>query len=312
MIVQFFGLFIATQVFSGATYSQVQSVQVISSASGAILLVAYIIVLTAVMLLLLKIYKGDKFFIILEGAVIFISSFFVFYILFAIVNSSVVFTIFGNQITTNLIAGVVLALAIVVLKNKWQKLRNAVAMLASVGVGVVLGLSFGFFAAIIFMAILAVYDFIAVFVTKHMVSMARAMSGRNLAFLIGVNEVEAVPKSKLSRGDVAEYEKDRKAVEKVNPIFSKLYKESLVPIAARIELGTGDMVAPLMVAVAAYKVSLNFMLSFFIIAGSLLGLVITTSILRKYKRALPAIPPLFFGIVVAVSAYAVLFNFVKL
>jgi hypothetical protein len=68
-------------------------------------------------------------------------------------------------------------------------------------------------------------------------------------------------------------------------------------------LGTGNLAMPLMVAIAAYKVNLNFVLSFVIILGAILGLVITMLILRRYKRALPAIPPILFGIAVALLAY---------
>ena len=303
MIVQFSGLFLAAEVFSGATYAQVQSVQVVSSPSGALLLIAYIIAFTAGIVLLLRIYKGDRLFLVLEGAVLFISSFFVFLILFGIVDSTVLFYAYGTAVTVNFVAAAGAAAALVAAKNKWQRLRNTAAIIASIGVGVVLGISFGFYAAFIFMMILALYDFIAVFVTKHMVSMAKAMSGRNLAFLIGVNEVEALPQSRFSKRELEEYERDRKEVEKRSKVFSKLYREGLVPVAARVELGTGDLAVPLMVAVAAYKLSLNFLLSFFIVFGAVLGLVVTTMILRRYNRALPAIPPLLFGIVLSMLAY---------
>src|SRR5208283_3247731 len=100
--------------------------------------------------------------------------------------------------------------------------------------------------------------------------MARAMSSRNLAFLIGVNEVEAIPKSSFSNKELKDYEKENKGVKR-SPFFTKLYKDGMLPVVARIELGTGDLAVPLMVAVSAYKVSLNFILSFFIIFGAMLG-----------------------------------------
>ncbi len=312
MIVQFFGLFLATQVFSGATYSQIASAQVVSSPTGALFYIAYIVLFSVVLIFLLKIYKGDKLFIILEGVIIFIASFFVFLILFSIVNDATLFIIYGNPITTSFILGIIFAIALVIAKNKMPKLRNTAAIIASVGVGVVLGISFGFFVALAFMAILAVYDFIAVFITKHMITMAKAVSNRNLAFLIGVNEVEALPESKFSKQELQEYEKERKELEKKSSIFTKLYKEHMVPVAARIELGTGDLAVPLMVAISAYKLSLNFILSFFIIFGAVFGLFLTAVILRKYKRALPAIPPLLFGVVIGIVSYIAIFNIFKL
>jgi hypothetical protein len=77
----------------------------------------------------------------------------------------------------------------------------------------------------------------------------------------------------------------------------------MAPVAARTALGTGDLAMPLMLAIAAYKVNLNFVLSFVIIIGATFGLLITMLILRKYKRALPAIPPILLGIGIALLVY---------
>lgn len=77
----------------------------------------------------------------------------------------------------------------------------------------------------------------------------------------------------------------------------------MAPISARMALGTGDLAMPLMLAIAAYKVNLNFTLSFVITLGAIFGLIITMLILRRYKRALPAIPPILLGIAIAMLAY---------
>ncbi len=311
MIVQFFGLLLATVVFSGSTYQQVKSVQVVSSAVGALFYIFYIVIFSVVLLFLFKIYQGDKFFVVLEGAVIFISSFFVFLIIFGVVNTSALFNLAGIGITANFMAGIAGALILVLAKNRWPKLRNATAMIASVGVGLILGISFSFLAAVIFMIILAAYDFIAVFITKHMITMAKAMSSRNLAFLIGVSEYEALPRSDFSRKELEDYKKEGPGISG-NSTFSNLYRRGMLPVVARVELGTGDLAIPLMVAIAAYGATLNFVLSFFIIFGAIGGLLLTTYILRRYKRALPAIPPLLLGIAAGMGAYAMLFSVLHL
>jgi hypothetical protein len=77
----------------------------------------------------------------------------------------------------------------------------------------------------------------------------------------------------------------------------------MVPLSARTALGTGDLMAPLMLAVSAYTVDLNFTLSFVVILGSILGLFLTMYTLKKYRRALPAIPFLLFGILVALGIF---------
>ncbi len=311
MIVQFFGLFMSSEIYSGATYQEITNAQIVTSAVSALFYIVYIVIFAAIIILIMKIYKGDKFFYILEGAVIFITSFFVFMILSGLVINRVLFTVSGSQITTSFIIGIVAAVWLIVLKNKIPKLRNATAIIASVGVGLVLGISFSFLVAFIFMAILAVYDFIAVFVTKHMVTMANALGSRNLAFLVGVSEVEALPKSEFTKRELSDYQKEMKGV-KMSPELKKMYKSGMLPVPARMELGAGDLAVPLMLAVAAYKVFLNFALSFFIIIGAVGGLVLAAYIVKRYQRMLPAIPLLLFGISVGISAYALVFGLVPL
>ena len=311
MIVQFFGLFMSSEVYSGTTYQQVTNAQVITSASSALFYIVYIVIFASIIILIMKFYKGDKFFLILEGAVVFITSFFVFMILSGLVTSSVLFTISGDVITTNFVIGIAAALLLIAMKNKMPKLRNATAIIASAGVGLVLGVSFSFLAAFIFMAILAVYDFIAVFVTKHMITMANAFGSRNLAFLVGVSEVEALPKSDFTKKELYEYHKEMRGV-KMSPEMEKMYKKGMLPVPARMELGAGDLGVPLMVAVASYKVFLNFTLSFFVVLGAVGGLFLAAYIVKKYQRMLPAIPLLLFGISLGISAYALIFGLVQL
>ncbi|MGI0135057.1 MAG: hypothetical protein ACREBW_08895, partial [Candidatus Micrarchaeaceae archaeon] len=69
---------------------------------------------------------------------------------------------------------------------------------------------------------------------------------------------------------------------------------------------------PLMMAVAAYKVFASFTFSIVIIIGATFGLILTMLILRKFKRALPAIPPLLFGIVVAMGIYLALIGAIRI
>ena len=65
-----------------------------------------------------------------------------------------------------------------------------------------------------------------------------------------------------------------------------------------------------MVAVSAYNYTLNFVLSFFIIFGAILGLALTMYILKRFSRPLPAIPPLFLGVLIGVLAFFLLHAYV--
>ncbi len=304
MLVQFTGLLLATQVFTGTTYEQIRGVQTISTSINALFYLAYIVVFSVIIILILKIYKGDKLFLLLEGAVVFVASFIVFAIAISALGGNAFSTLYGSGTIWVFVVSALLAMGLVIAKYKQPRLRNLTAAVASIGVGVVLGISFSFIAAMIFMVILAVYDFIAVFVTKHMIALGNMAINKNLSFLVMVNEIEAVPVSSLSASQRKEYRKSKAEVAKQHKgIMRKLAGNDMIPLVARTALGTGDLAMPLMLAIAAYKVNLNFVLSFVIILGSILGLIITMLILRKYKRALPAIPPLLFGISLALLTY---------
>ncbi|MDE1868765.1 MAG: hypothetical protein KGH60_02245 [Candidatus Micrarchaeota archaeon] len=303
LIVQFLGLLLATQVYSVATLVQLTGAQVVSSSINALFYIIYIVVVSAVLLFLFKFFKGDKLFVLIEGIVIFIASAMVFLIAIGSANGGLASDLFGTGNLYDFVAAAILALALVVAKNRVPKLRNLAAIISSVGVGVILGITFSFFIAFIFMVLLAVYDFIAVFITKHMVALADMAISKNLSFLIMVNEIKAVPEKSLTANERAEFEKQRSSLLKQGGMLKNLVNSNMVPVAARTALGTGDLAMPLMMSVAAYKVFANFTLSIVIIIGAAFGLILTMFILRKFKRALPAIPPLLLGIVAAIAIY---------
>ncbi len=303
VLVQFAGLLLATQIFTGATFQQVQGVQAVSSGFDALFYIAYIIIFTVILLIIFKVYKGDKLFMLLDAAVVLVASFIVFLVSISAFQGAAFASLFGTGANAAIIAAGILAIILVVAKYKIPRLRNTTAIISSIGVGLIIGVSFGFIVAFVFMVILAVYDFIAVFITKHMITMGNVAIEKNLSFLIMVNEVEAVPVSSLSSKDRDEFKKSKKNMEKQGGMIKELVDSNMAPISARMALGTGDLAMPLMLAIAAYKVSLNFILSFVVILGATLGLIITMFILRRYKRALPAIPPILFGIIIALAAY---------
>ncbi len=307
-IVQFLGLLVVVYAASGSVYVSSSTPTLFETPSSLVIYVAYIVFASLAIVLISKYYGGRKFFILLEAFVIFIASLYLFLIAFSSLNSSVAFAIDGTPITYSGIAAIALAAALVIMKNKWQRLRNSVAIIASAGVGVVLGLSFGFKLALIFMGIIAIYDFIAVFITKHMITLARAASSMNLALLVGVSEVKAVPEKSVPKDYLKAYRKEMSR-QGPHPLSKELGKH-MIPFAARVELGTGDLAIPLMVAVSAYNYTLNFVLSFFIIFGAIFGLGLTMYILKRFSRPLPAIPPLFLGVLIGVLAFFLLHPYI--
>lgn len=136
--------------------------------------------------------------------------------------------------------------------------RNVSSTLATVGVGALLGASIGVWPVIVFLVLLGVYDYIAVFQTKHMVTMAKAVAKKNLSFTF------ALPTSKH-----------------------------------QFELGTGDLVMPLVFSVAVLGESLTngwvwpyaTIPSFAILLASFAGLAFTLDYGSKnVGKALPALP----------------------
>ena len=300
MIVQFTGLLLATQVFTGVTGQQATAAQTVSSSFNALFYIGYIIVLSVVLLLIFKLYKGDKLFLLLEGAVVVIASFIFFLVAIASLTGSAFAALFGSGNMSADVLAIACALGLIIAKYKRPSLRNLTAIIASIGVGLVLGISFSFLAAMIFMVLLAIYDYIAVFVTKHMIALGDMAIAKNLSFLVMVNEVEAFPSSSLSSSQLKEY---RIAKRNAPQHVPKGLGKDMVPMSARTALGTGDLAMPLMLSIAAFKVQFSFVLSFVVAIGAIFGLILTLLILRKYRRALPAIPPLLFGILVSLSAY---------
>lgn len=311
MIVQFLGLLIATQAFSGLTVSSLNAVQVESSFSGGLTYITYVIgiiaIASVVLVLLFKFIKTDYLFILLEVYILMVAgSLFFLFMLAILTGSATQIPVYLNYPPLLLTAGaVVCALMVTALKLKWSRLRNVTAIIASVGIGVSIGIIFPFWLALAFMGLLAVYDFIAVFITKHMITLANAAVSKNLSLMIMANEIKAVPLASLSKAELKEYHEAIKGKAK-GPISDAVISSGMIPLPASPGLGTGDLMAPLILAVSAYTVHLNFTLSFVVVLGSILGLCLTMYVLKKYKRPLPAIPFLLFGILVALGAFFII------
>ncbi len=303
LIVQFGGLLIASMVFStspvtpASTNVQAASVQVLGY-------LVYIIAVALVILLVIKFYRGDLLFKVIEALVVVLPAF----IVFTIVLGYLAPPTFTD---VNLIYAIslILAVSLILIKNTVPWFRNTVTIIASIGVGAVLGLAFSFYEALIFMAFIAIYDYIAVFITKHMITMAQAVSSKNLAFLIGASDFEAVPKGYFNKKELSEYNAMlKKSNAQNNPVVKKIMQQGKMPVVSQIQLGAGDLGLPLMVAVSAFPVFFNYTVSLVIIIGSAVGLIFTMFFLRKYQRPLPAIPPLFSFVCIAFALYLAFTN----
>jgi presenilin-like A22 family membrane protease len=259
LITQFLGLYVGTQ------YLQAIEVGIASPAlenpesiQTSFYLFGYIIVTTIGILVLIKFKRSVIR--ILEAFVIFTASWLTFD--FILPLEAFYFSL-----------GFFLALAL----TAWKMFRpsilnqNIAAITSGSGVGALLGASLGVLPAVVFMLILSVYDFVSVFITKHMVTMAKALTERPTSFTV------AAPPN-LKALTYTGFKKSRRKTKKIH-VF---------------QLGVGDMVIPLMFSVSVLN-KFSIINSLAAIIGSTLALLGLIYFMSKKPRPLPALPFITFG-----------------
>ena len=222
---------------------------------------------------------------LLEAFVVFLSTAFLIWIVFSTALPAA-----GFYYTAS--AAAIITVMLIVAKNKRPRLRNLLAVTSSMGVGILIGFN-GFTLAYALMLFIAIYDYIAVFITKHMITLAKEISSRNLAFLIGSNDVEAIPQRYMSSKDIRQFRKETKVQKVKDPVIRGLIRDGIIPTVSQVQLGTGDLAIPLMVTVSAFVSFLSYFAAVSVVIGSAFGMVFTMYLLKRYRVALPAIPPLF-------------------
>ena len=303
MIVQFFGLFIA--VFSlNPVQTTIISSNNSSYLSNPFLLAAYDVVSIAVfailILAILRLYKnkGAFLFKLIESFAIGFGTIVMFFFILTTIFYNV------NVIYTAAVA-ILFGAIVVIAKNRVKHLRNFAALTSSIGLGIIIG-NYGFVLAYVFMFIMAMYDYIAVFVTKHMLVLAKAASNENLSLLIGSSNVEIVPRAQANKKMLAELKNEVKKNQIKDPIIKEIIESGEMPVLSQIQLGAGDLTLPLVMSVGLFMSTAYFSVPtgstaainvyYLPIAdalGAVAGLIFTMWLLKRYSVALPAIPPLF-------------------
>ncbi|MEM3829788.1 MAG: presenilin family intramembrane aspartyl protease [Conexivisphaerales archaeon] len=169
-----------------------------------------------------------------------------------------------------------------IMRNPTKNRINAVAFSFSVLLPPIIGTLFTPFYAIGLLAIFAVYDFIAVFLTKHMQFMARKLLLMNVpeAFMIG--DFEAIKKRLSKLG------KEKASDDKI-----------LKGIDRPLIFGVGDAVLPGMV-ISSFVLAGGWHIAIFATIGAIAGVIANLQILRLKKRVLPALPLIFSFMVIAI------------
>ncbi|MCX6776459.1 MAG: presenilin family intramembrane aspartyl protease [Candidatus Micrarchaeota archaeon] len=258
LIAQLIGLFVGIQLVGNPVYGDLNVTpnQQPGDTGNSFLFILYVILVAVIVVLVIKYFKwSHSLFRLFEVVMIFGTSSIVFFIFL---------TYFGVPYSMEIT--VVLSLLLVLLKVKRPEFRNVAAIISSAAAGALFGFSFDMIPALIFIVFASLYDFVSVFVTKHMIYMAKEMSKMELSFTISSREKR--------------YVKEHKKEEE----FS-------------VELGSGDIALPLMLAVSAYRFDFSVIDAFAVVFGATVGLVIVLYYVTKNKVFLPALPPLcFFGV----------------
>lgn len=245
VIVQVLGIAVGTTLIGDIASGEMEQPTVVTENPddpiNAIALIAGILFFTGCFLVFMKFFKGAGLFRVLEIFVLFTAS----------------LLVFGSFVPQIAFLFAIELVALRLLFSGSVFIRNISAVISVAGVGALVGVTLGVIPVLVFLILLSVYDFIAVFKTKHMVALAKGISGRNLAFTV------AIPTEKH-----------------------------------QFELGTGDLVMPLVFAVSAMKASqpLGFpqyaVPAILILIASLAGLLLTIAYVEKHiGKALPALPP---------------------
>ena len=177
----------------------------------------------------------------------------------------------GTLITLNIflsnVLSFILSLFLVVIYSFYPYVwfHNLILILTLPGIAAVLGASLSPYLVVALLIFMSVYDYIAVYKTKHMVKMAKAMIAGRAIFAMIYPEHWHGFKSHLDRAHPGE---------------------------GFMMLGTGDFVFPIVMATSAYFISA--LVAWTVLVSSLFGLLLMHIVfsLQKVRRPMPALPPL--------------------
>ncbi|MCJ7517196.1 MAG: presenilin family intramembrane aspartyl protease [Methanomassiliicoccales archaeon] len=163
-----------------------------------------IIAITIVVLVLIKFGRKSMLRGIFMGAMAITLVFVFLPIMYAVVQDILIDFVISIAISA-------LLMGAVLIRPEWYTI-DLVAFLAAIGVTVVLGMSLGIFPAIVLLVILALYDAISVYWTKHMVTLAGGVAPLNLPVLFVVPKSRGFSMSSLKEEDITANSKEREAM----------------------------------------------------------------------------------------------------
>ena len=211
---------------------------------------------TLFFLLLLRLHRGETLYRALFSLTLFFGLLNVFSIVFPLSFSA-------------LVAGIFL-LGFFLIPTVWM--HDLIVLMAAGGIAPLFGMRFTVASALLLLIILSVYDCIAVFITKHMLTLAHRMIASRASFAFFVPE--------------------------------KFHDFSLPLSAVRpgsgfLILGGGDIILPTILLVAVGRSDMPSALAG--IVGLIVGLFANHLLLTVYHRPIPALPLLTLGAIAGIS-----------
>jgi len=261
-------LFLSIQVLGlivGLKYFNLQIIEPLPVKESIPTFLITFVIATAFLLVLIRFLKGNLFFKAMFALLI----------------------IIGVDITLGafIFEPLAIILAVVVLAARIAKpnilTHNFAMFLAIAGIGAQLGLLLTPLAVVALLIILSVYDYYAVFKSKHMVKLFKGMMEKGAAMAIVLPQSTRDLRAEMG---AVKSEKLKKYTKKDKRKF--------------FMLGTGDVAFPIVFAVSALQHSLQS--AMFVVAGSLFGILLIHYIINKKKyEALPALPPIALTTIIA-------------
>jgi len=185
------------------------------------------------------------------------------FFLFALLSGTLITLTVFISYNTAFILSLILIFLYIIRPRVW--LHDLVLVLTLPGIAAFLGVSLNPWTVVIILIFMAIYDYVAVYKTKHMVKMAKAMiQGRAIFAMI-------FPQHWQGFG---------------------LHLNEAQPGEGFMMLGTGDFVFPLILAASAYTMSA--IAAWLVFGFTLLGLLLMHLVFvsQKIRRPMPALPPL--------------------
>ena len=262
---------------------------------NAVVFIAYVLAGAGAALLAIRFLRGRMAFRLLEFAMLSASVsvlFLAFFIGLAHVDFLVAVSVSGG-----------LGLLFALVKFFFKGLKNTAAILSSAGVGALFWFSMGFWPAMLFIVALSLYDYVAVFKTRHMLALAQHLGARELSFTITAEKKEEekkfVPPVKSS---VSRIQSSLPQYSAPSPSPSPATKPSPSSGVDRLDLGSGDLAIPAMLAVSTYGMA-GLGGSLAVTAGSTVSLYVLLKFVLEKRVALPALPPICMGALCALLIF---------